>query len=124
MITAIQDNKPVYLQLADVLMDDIVSRKYTDDGRVPSVREFAADHQVNVNTVARTYEYLTQRDIIYTRRGMGYFVWSGAAARVAEMRRQEFLNHDMGYFFGIMRSFGMTPDELSNLYKEYLSKIN
>jgi len=43
---------------------------------------------------------------------------------VAEMRRQEFLNHDMGYFFGIMRSFGMTPDELSNLYKEYLGKIN
>ena len=43
---AIQDNKPVYLQLADVLMDDIVSRKYTDDGRVPSVREFAADQLI------------------------------------------------------------------------------
>ena len=75
---AIQDNKPVYLQLADVLMDDIVSRKYTDDGRVPSVREFAADHQVNVNTVARTYEYLTQRDIIYpTRHGIFRMVRCG-----------------------------------------------
>lgn len=118
----IQENKPLYLQLADSLMDAIVAGRYADDERVPSVREFAADNQVNVNTVARTYEHLTQRQVIFTRRGMGYFVSPGAAARVAAMRRQEFLTTDMDYFFGRLRSFGMSPDDLAFLYRDYLSR--
>lgn len=118
----IQENKPLYLQLADSLMDAIVNGLYGDDSRVPSVREFAADNQVNVNTVARTYEYLTQRDVIYTRRGMGYYVTAGAAARVAAMRREEFLTNDMDYVFGRLRSFGMQPDDLAFLYRDYLSR--
>lgn len=118
----INESRPVYLQLADKLMDDIVSGRIGPEERVPSVREFAADNQVNVNTAVRSYDYLTTRQIIYTRRGMGYFAKTDGAARVAALRREEFMLNDMDYFFRQLSSFGMSPDQLSLLYKEYLDK--
>ena len=48
--------KPIYLQLADRLSDDIVDGKYNDDDRVPSVREFGMCFEVNTNTAVKAYE--------------------------------------------------------------------
>lgn len=116
------NSKPLYLQLADRVMNDIVARRLAADERVASVREFAADNQVNVNTAMKAYDWLSTEGIIYTRRGMGYFVCPGAADTVAKLRREDFLNHDMDYFFSQLRSFAMSPEELSTLYKDFLSK--
>ena len=116
----IKESRPVYLQLAAKLMDDVVSGRIAPDERVPSVREFAADNQVNVNTAIRAYDYLATRAIIYTRRGMGYFACADGAQRVASLRRDEFMHNDMDIFFRQLHSFGMTPDQLALLYAEFL----
>ncbi len=116
------NNKPVYLQLADKLMDEIVNRRIPADTRLPSVREFAADNQVNVNTAIRAYEYLMICGIIYNRRGIGYYAHLLGAIRVSSLRRDEFMQHDMEYFFRKLSSFDMTPYQLSELYKEFLAK--
>ena len=47
---------------------------YPEEGRVPSVREYAAMVEVNANTVVRSYDYLQGQEIIYNKRGIGYFV--------------------------------------------------
>lgn len=118
----IKESRPVYLQLADKLMDDVVNGRIAPDERVPSVREFAADNQVNVNTAIRAYDYLTNRDIIYTRRGMGYYACADGAQRVASLRRDEFMRNDMEFFFQQLKSFGMTPEQLSTLYTDFLEQ--
>lgn len=118
----IQDTKPIYLQLADRLMNAIADGEIAADERVPSVREFAAENQVNVNTAMRSYDYLTSRGIIYTRRGMGYFAEAEGANRVAALRREEFMLHDMDYFFTQLRSFSMDAPQLARLYQEFLDK--
>lgn len=53
-----ENNKPIYLQLVDKISDDILAGTYADDTRIPSVREFAAQVEVNANTVMRAYDYL------------------------------------------------------------------
>lgn len=55
------ENKAIYLQLSDRIMDSILAGQYTPGGRIPSVREFAASVEVNPNTVVRSYEYLEQK---------------------------------------------------------------
>ena len=89
-----KDNKAIYLQIADRIGDQILSGALTPEGKVPSVRELAAEIEVNANTVARTYEYLQQSGIIYTKRGLGYFVAPGAREIVLEAERKSFLEND------------------------------
>ena len=51
--------------------------KRQEEERILSVREYAATVEVNANTVVRTYDYLQGQEIIYNKRGIGYFVSAG-----------------------------------------------
>ena len=78
------------MQLADRLCDEIIIGKYKADERIPSVREFAVMIEVNTNTIVKTYDYLSAAGIIYTRRGLGYFVAPDACEKITEDRRKHF----------------------------------
>jgi len=58
------NDKPIYLQMADRLADEILAGTYRDDERIPSVREYAVLLQVNTNTAVKTYEELARNEII------------------------------------------------------------
>ena len=117
-----KDNKAIYLQIADNIGDQILAGKLTPDGKVPSVRELAAEIEVNANTVARTYEYLQQSGVIYTKRGLGYFVSPDAKKRIVSARRNQLMQGEMDYFLGQLKAVGITPAELQSLYSDYLNK--
>ena len=117
-----KDNKAIYLQIADRIGDQILAGTLTPDGKVPSVRELAAEIEVNANTVARTYDHLQQRGIIYTKRGLGYFVCSEARENIVAARRDQLMQGEMDYFLGQLKAVGITPDELRQLYSDYLNK--
>ena len=57
-----------------------------EEERIPSVREYAATVEVNANTVVRTYDYLQGQEIIYNKRGIGYFVSAGAKDRIIALQ--------------------------------------
>ncbi len=115
------DNKPIYLQITDKIMDSVISGQYTVDERLPSVRDYAADVEVNPNTVMRAYEWLQRNELIYNRRGIGYFLNAGAKKKIIKMRRELFFKEEADYFFRRIASFGITPDELSDLYRDHLT---
>lgn len=119
-----QENaKPIYLQIADRICDEILTGVYPPDSRVPSVREYAMTVQVNANTVMRSYLHLSEKAVIANRRGVGFFVTPDAVERVMQWRKEEFLNHEAKYLFSRMSTMGITPEALADLYAEYL-KIN
>lgn len=99
------DNKAIYLQLGDRIMDAISAGTYSPGGRIPSVREFAAEVEVNPNTVVRAYEYLEQKGIVFNKRGLGYFVSDSAVSTILEMRRAVFYADELPYFFDRISSF-------------------
>lgn len=82
-----KDNKAIYLQIADRIGDEVLNGQLQIDGKIPSVREMAAQIEVNANTVARTYEYLQQSGVIYTKRGLGYFVAPDARKAIVRQRK-------------------------------------
>lgn len=87
--------KPIYLQIADVFSESILSGTLKADERIPSVREYGAEIGVNPNTVMRVYEKLTTEGIIYNKRGIGYFVSSEAREKILDTQRQEFLEKEV-----------------------------
>ena len=115
-----KDNKAIYLQIADRIGDDVLSGKLAADAKIPSVREMAAQIEVNANTVARTYEYLQQSGIIYTKRGLGYYVAPDARDTIVRMRREQLMQGEMDYFLGQLKAVGITPTELAQFYQEFL----
>lgn len=116
---SILETKPIYLQIADRLMDNVLDGTYLPGRRVPSVRDVAVEAQVNANTSMRTFEHLERDGIIFNKRGVGYFVSDNAVQLILEKRRAEF-DSDMDYFFGRLKQLGVTPGELEKLYSNYL----
>lgn len=114
------ENKPIYLQIADSIMDGVLDGTYPPDGRLPSVREYAARVEVNANTVMRSYDWLQQQTVIFNKRGIGFFVAPEARKRIVEMRRNVFFRDEAEYFFSRIESFGLSPEDLATLYRSHL----
>ena len=79
------NDKAIYIQMADRLCDEILSGTYKDDDRIPSVREYAVLLEVNTNTAVKAYEQLAREEIIYNKRGLGYFVTPGARKQILKV---------------------------------------
>lgn len=120
MIT--QDLNPIYLKLADRVCDNILCGKYNEDERIPSVRDFAADHEVNPNTVMRAFDWLQQKEIIYNKRGMGYFVSPNAKDLISSVRKEQFKNTVLPSVFKSMFQLNIDIEEIINEYKQYKTK--
>lgn len=116
-----KENKPIYLQIADRICDEILQGRYAENDRIPSVRDYAATVEVNANTAMRSYDFLQSRSVIRMQRGIGYFVEPGASERIRSFRRESFMNEELYDFFRQARSIGITAEELETFYRQYLS---
>lgn len=115
-----KENKAIYLQIADRICDEVLLGQYQEEERIPSVREYAAVVEVNANTVMRSYDYLQTREVIYNKRGIGYFVSAGARQLILSLRKEYFLKEEADYFFKQIFTLGISADELADMYRKYI----
>lgn len=118
-----KESKAIYLQIADRICDEILLGQYKEGERIPSVREYAAVVEVNANTTMRSFEYLQSQDIIFNKRGIGYFVAPGAVKLILSLRRETFLKEEVEYFFKQLYTLNISMEEVEKMYKAY-SKNN
>ncbi len=104
--------KAIYVQIADRLCDEILTGKFGDDERIPSVREYAVLLEVNTNTTVKSYDLLEQQGVIYKKRGLGYFVTAGAKRQILKERRKEFMEQRLPELFRQMRMLGIGIEEV------------
>lgn len=114
------NNKAIYLQIADSIEDKVLSGELKPNERVMSVRELSAAYEVNVNTAMRSIDYLAGNDIIFNKRGIGYFVQEDARTKILDIRRQSFLKNEINYFFKQLSLLNIDEQKLSELYANYL----
>lgn len=107
------NNRPIYLQIYDTICERILSGEFAPDDRIPSVREYGADIGVNPNTVMRTYEKLTSDNIIFNKRGIGYFVSPDADKTVLANERKKFIDEELPAIRKRMELLGIDFSELS-----------
>ena len=112
------NDKAIYIQMADRLCDEILSGTYKDDDRIPSVREYAVLLEVNTNTAVKAYEQLAREEIIYNKRGLGYFVTPGARKQILKVRKQEFMKERLPELFRQMNLLDITIDDVAEAYKK------
>lgn len=111
-----EDQKAIYLQIADWMEEQILTQKWQD--RIPAIREVATDFKVNPNTVARSYTHLEGQGIINTQRGVGYFVEQDAVEKILKNRKNQFLTKTVPQFLRMMKLLDVSFEDIKKIQKE------
>ena len=117
------NDKPIYIQMADRLMDEILADKYKDDDRIPSVREYAVLLEVNTNTAVKAYDELSRANVIYNKRGLGYFVTPGAKKQILKERKKEFMKERLPELFRQMRLLDIDIKDVDDEQRATIDKM-
>ncbi|SFH16721.1 GntR family transcriptional regulator [Pedobacter insulae] len=117
-------NLPIYLQIAEYVCDRILLQQWLPDEKIPSIRELAIELEVTHNTVLRTFEHLQSKNIVYTKRGLGYFIEPNALNLLNASRKEHFLKEELPSLFYKMNIIGFEIDELVNEFEKFKNKNN
>ncbi len=109
----------IFIQIADTVKDRILDGTYPADGRIPSVRELAEEMEVNPNTAMRSIERLQQEDLIYNKRGLGYFVSPSAKATIESARKEHFIEEVLPAIFREMQLLEIPIEQLTASWEKY-----
>ena len=110
----------IYLQIADVICEQIVLNHWHADEKIPSVRELAVSLQVNPNTIMKTYSKLESQGIINKVRGIGFYVDRHARKNILAMKKEVFIKEDLPQLFKKMAYLEISFDELKSYFGVYM----
>ena len=86
----LNDQSLIYLQIAQMLEDDILRGIYREEEQVPSTNELARVYHINPATAAKGINLLVADGILYKKRGIGMFVATGAEQALRNKRKSAF----------------------------------
>jgi GntR family transcriptional regulator len=109
----IEGDRPIFLQIAEMIENDIVEGHLTEEHQVPSTNEFAAQHRINPATAAKGINLLVEDGILYKKRGIGMFVATGARDTLLAKRRSRFVASYLEPMLAEARKLGISPTEVT-----------
>lgn len=111
----LQNNRQIWLQLAEVLTRRIVSGQYPAGIRIPSVRDLAAEAGVNPNTMQRALAAMEEQGLVSAQRNTGRFVTEDKELITAT--RKQLAEEELSAFCEKMRQLGFSAEETAQLLK-------
>lgn len=112
MSTTWNDNAPIYRQLKERVLSMILDGSLKAGDALPSVRQIAADFQLNPITVSRAYQELVDDNLVEKRRGLGMYVLDGAAAQLLATERERFLRDEWPAMLARIERLGLSLSQL------------
>lgn len=106
------DSTPIYRQLRDRVVAMILDGVLKQGDALPSVRQVAADFQINPITVSKAYQELVDEGLVEKRRGLGMYVTEGARAALLKSERERFLNDEWPMLFARLERMGLDLETL------------
>ena len=119
-----RETQAIYLQIGDYICEQILLGRWQEDERILSVRELGVELQVNPNTVMRTFDFLQNLDIIFNKRGVGYFVSPQATQKILDYRKKQFVEHELPYLFKNIHLLEMDIEKIKTMYLEFQKNQN
>ena len=113
-LTSIQwsDGAPIYRQLKDRVIAMMLDGVLKPGDALPSVRQVAAEYQLNPITVSRAYQELADEALVEKRRGLGMFVTDEAAKKLLSSERERFLHEEWPAVAERIQRLGLSAEEL------------
>jgi len=106
------DNTPIYRQLKDKVIGMMLDGALKAGDALPSVRQVAADYQLNPITVSKAYQELVDEQLVEKRRGIGMYVTEGASEKLLASERERFLRDEWPAMLERIRRLGLDTEAL------------
>ncbi|KIP52683.1 GntR family transcriptional regulator [Leucobacter komagatae] len=113
-----EDSRPIFQQIAEGIVDDILRGRYAEGEQVPSTNELAAYLRINPATAGKGLGLLVDQGILVKRRGIGMFVADGATERVSAERRERFAADFIQPLIAEAKAIGLDQEALIRLIAE------
>lgn len=104
--------KSIYLQISEMIENDILRDIIQEEERVPSTNELAKLYTINPATAAKGVNILVESGILYKKRGIGMFVATGAKEQIKKRRKEDFYDNYVKTLITEAKSLGISKEEL------------
>ena len=115
MLDNLGDDKSIYIQIGEMIEDEILRDILKEEEQVPSTTELSKFYKINPATAAKGINLLVDKDILYKKRGIGMFVQTGAKERIMEARKQSFYDTYVEKIINEAKLIGISKEELINM---------
>src|SRR6476646_2121136 len=111
------DGAPIYRQLKERVVAMMLDGILKPGDALPSVRQVAAEYQLNPITVSRAYQELADEALVEKRRGLGMYVTEEASKKLLASERDRFLREEWPMVLERIQRLGLNPDDLMRAAK-------
>lgn len=111
------ESRPIFVQIAEQIENDIISGVLPEETQVPSTNEFAAFHRINPATAGKGVNLLVDAGILYKKRGIGMFVAEGSRARILADRRDQFRTQYVAPLLAEAEKLGIDREQVAELVR-------
>lgn len=116
------DERPIFIQLAEMLEDAILSGAYNEGDQIPSITEFSVAYKMNPATALKGVNILVDAGLLYKKRGVGMFVSRDAREKLAEKRKERFYRDFVEPMILEAIQLGISESEFIEMAKRGLSE--
>lgn len=112
MLINTEDQRPIFLQIAEGIEDAILTGAYPEESQIPSTTEISVRYNINPATALKGVNILVDSGIIYKKRGVGMFVKAGAKEKLQQKRRNQFFENYIVKLIAEAERLGISPREI------------
>ncbi|WP_312096654.1 GntR family transcriptional regulator [Niallia sp.] len=118
MNTPFNDNKPIFLQIKELIEDQIVNDQLKENEQIPSTTQLVNFYKINHLTISKGINLLVENGIIYKKRGVGMFVAEGAKEKLLTQRKEQFLDQYLLPMIQEAKKLGISKEDISNMMNQ------
>ena len=117
MINPSDSTKPLFLQVRELIEDQIVNDQLQEGNQAPSTNQLVNFYKINHATVSKGITQLVDEGILYKKRGIGMFVAEGAKHTLVQQRKKAFVDNYVTRLVQEAEKLGITELEIIELIK-------
>lgn len=116
------DEKPVFLQIAEGMEDAILTGVFQEESQIPSTTELSVTYKINPVTALKGINLLVDAGIVYKKRGVGMFVAEGAVRKLRQKRKDKFYENFVSRLVEEAKKLEITDVEIISMIERGFSK--
>ena len=116
-----RSDSPIFQQIVEHLEEQVIRGELLAEERVPAVRDFALEVEVNPNTVMRSFLELEEAGVFFKKRGLGYFLSPDAKEKILRRRKKHFLDRELPEVVRTMHLLGVGIEVVMSLFQEQVT---
>ena len=108
----LDQEKPIFIQIAEGIEDGSLTGAFPEESQIPSITEFSVTYKINPATALKGINLLVDEAVVFKKRGVGMFVAKGAIDRLKKKRQDQFYDNYIGRLVDEAKRLNITSDEI------------